>query len=93
MPGPVDVKLLPRAQRELSALPAEIQDQIFAKLELLREFPELGAPMVDAFRGYRALLAVRRTYRIVYRVRSDWVEVAYFRHCARHVGLRVVRGR
>ena len=33
-------------------------------------------------------------YRVVYRVLSDQlVEVAYIRHCARQVGLRVVRSR
>jgi len=88
------VELLPRAQRELDSLPAVTRDQILVKLEMLREFPEMGAPMVDAFRGYRALLAGRGSYRVVYRVLSDQlVEVAYIRHCARQVGLRVVRSR
>jgi plasmid stabilization system protein ParE len=86
------VELLPRAQRELDSLTAVTRDQILAKLEMLREFPEMGAPMVDAFRGYRALLAARGNYRVVYRVPSDQlVEVAYIRHCARQVG--VVRSR
>jgi len=91
---PRSVELLPRAERELGALPIEVQDQILAKLELLRDFPEMGAPMFDAFRGYRALLTVRRTYRIVYRIASRGrIEVAYIRHCARQVSLRIVRGR
>ncbi|MGH7822274.1 MAG: type II toxin-antitoxin system RelE family toxin [Candidatus Binatia bacterium] len=88
------VELLPRAARELSALPMSIQDQILGKLEMLREFPEMGAPMLDAFEGYRSLLAARNRYRVVYRVVSDdLVEVAYVRHGARQVGLRVVRAR
>lgn len=92
MPG--KVKLLPRAQKELEALPLAIQDQIIAKLELLRAFPEIGAAMFDAFRGYRALLAARNTYRIVYRIVSDdLVEVAYIRHCARQMRLRLIRGK
>lgn len=67
---------------------------MLAKLEMLREFPELGAPMFDAFRGYRALLAARKAYRIVYQVvTDDLVEVAYIRHTARQIGLRVVRER
>jgi len=91
---PRKVKLLPRAQRELEALPLAIQDQIVAKLELLRDFPEIGAAMFDAFQGYRALLAAKNTYRIVYRIISDdLVEVAYIRHCARQTRLRLVRGR
>ncbi len=91
---PRKVRLLPRAQKELEALPLAIQDQIIAKLEHLREFPEMGAAMFDAFQGYRALLAAKNNYRIVYRVVSDdLVEVAYIRHCARHKRLRIIRGK
>lgn len=89
---PRKVKLLPRAQKELEALPLAIQDQIIAKLELLRDFPEIGAAMFDAFQGYRALLAAKNSYRIVYRIVSDdLVEVAYIRHTARQVRLRLIR--
>lgn len=92
MPG--KVKLLPRAQKELDALPLAIQDQIIAKLDLLRDFPEIGPAMFDAFQGYRALLAARNTYRIVYRIVSDdLIEVAYIRHCARQTRLRLIRGK
>lgn len=88
------VKLLPRAQKDLEALPLAVQDQIIAKLDLLCDFPEMGPAMFDAFQGYRALLAARNTYRIIYRIVSDeLVEVAYIRHCARQTRLRVVRGR
>lgn len=88
------VELLPRAERELAALSEAAQAQVIAKLEMLREFPELGAPMIDGFEGYRALRAGRRTYRIIYQVVSpDRVEVAYIRHCARQTSLRIVRGR
>lgn len=91
---PRKVKLLPRAQKELEALPLAIQDQIIAKLELLRDFPEIGAAMFDAFQGYRALLAAKNSYRIVYRIISDdLVEVAYIRHSARQVRLRLIRGK
>lgn len=90
---PRKVKLLPRAQRELEVLPSVIQDQIVAKLELLRDFPEMGIAMFDAFRGYRALLAARNTYRIIYRIVSyDSIEIAYSRYCARQARLRSTRG-
>jgi len=89
---PRKVKLLPRAQKELEAFPLAIQDQILAKLDLLGDFPEIGAPMFDAFQGYRALLAAKNTYRIVYRmVSDDLAEVAYIRHCARQMRLRLIR--
>jgi plasmid stabilization system protein ParE len=86
------IKLLPRAEKELGALPPTIQNQIISKLELLRDFPEMGPAMFDAFQGYRALLAARNTYRVIYRiVGDDLIEVAYIRHCARQTRIRVVR--
>lgn len=88
------VELLTRAETELAALPLSVQDRVLAQLELLREYPEMSAPMLDAFREYRSLLAVRRTYRIVYRiVAADLIEVAYIRDCSRQVGLRIIRER
>lgn len=91
---PRRVKLLPRAQAELEAMPPAVQDHIIAKLDLLRDFPELGPAMLDAFMGYRALLATRNTYRIVYKIISDdLIEVAYIRHCAGQFRLRPIRGR
>ena len=90
---PVRVKLLPRATRELAVLPDSTQDQILTKLDLLREFPAMGAAMFDAFQGYRALLAARNRYRIIYRIATDGlIEVAYIRHCSRQIGLRVIGG-
>lgn len=89
---PRKVKLLPRAQKDLEALLLVVQDQIVAKLELLRDFPEMGPAMFDAFQGYRALLAAKNAYRIIYRVVSDdLIEVAYIRHCARQTRLRLIR--
>ncbi len=50
--------------------------------------------MVDAFQGYRALLAAKNTFRVVYRILADdLVQVAYIRHCARQTRLRLVRGK
>ena len=91
---PRKVRLLPRAQKEIESLAPAIQDQIIAKLDLLREYPEIGPAMFDAFQGCRALLAARNNYRIVYLIVSDsLIEVAYIRHCARQTRLRVARGR
>ena len=91
---PRKVKLLPRAEKELAALPGVIQEQIISKLELLREFPEMLPAMFDAFQGYRTLLAARNSYRIIYRIVSeDEIEVAYIRHCVRQTRLRVISGK
>ena len=50
--------------------------------------------MRDAFEGYRSLLVANRRYRVVYRLLGDdHVEVAYIRHSARQVGVRIVRGK
>jgi hypothetical protein len=56
-------KLLPRAEKELAALPVGIQDQIISKFELLRDFSAMGPAMFDAFTGYRALLAAKSDHR------------------------------
>ncbi len=67
------IKLLPRAEKELEALSPAIQGQIINKLELLREFPELGPAMFDAFQGYRSLLAAKNTYRLCEISYNGWV--------------------
>ena len=91
---PRKVKLLPRAEKDLEVLPTAIQDQIISKVELLRDFPEMGPAMLEAFQGYRALLAVKNTYRVIDRVVSDdLIEVAYIRHCAQQIRLRLIRGK
>lgn len=83
---PRRIILLPRAQKDLSELPTKIHDQVIAKIQLLYDFPEMGAPMFEAYEGYRALLAAGGRYRIIYRVMSeDLIEVAYIRHCARRL--------
>ena len=85
------VRLLPRAQRDLGALPEEIQDQVIEALELLKDFSRLGAAMIGAFQGYRALLACRSRYRIIYRIVSQRrVDVAYIRQAGRQTGLRII---
>ena len=86
------IELLPRAVADLEALPPRTQDRIVAKLEMLREFPDLGVAMLDAFQGYRALLASKNEYRVVYRIRTqDLIEVAWIRHCARRPLKRKIR--
>lgn len=77
------IELLPRALRDLDAIPLPFQERVVAKIEMLREFPELGPPMFDAFEGYRSLLAARR-YRVVYRILgSGTVEIAWIRDMRR----------
>lgn len=87
------IKLLPRAEKELEALSPAIQNQIINKLELLREFPELGPPMFDAFQG--SLPFSRQEYvscRLLDCSR-DLIEIAYIRHFSRQMRLRIIRER
>jgi len=77
------IELLPRAIRDLEAIPPVQQERVLSKVEMLREFPEMGPPMFDAFDGYRSLLAAKH-YRVVYRIRSNGtVEIAWIRDTRR----------
>lgn len=56
--------------------------RIIRALRLLETFPEMGAPMVGPFMGYRSTIVAM--FRIVYRVLPRGiVEIAYIRHCRR----------
>jgi plasmid stabilization system protein ParE len=56
--------------------------RVVRRLRLLERFPEIGAPMIGPFDGYRS--TVVGLFRIVYRVRSaHMIEVAYIRNCRR----------
>ena len=86
------VRFLPRAEKDLLELPEHLQDEILEKADLLKEFPEMGPVMEQAYSGYRFLLADRNHYRIIYKVVSAaLVEVRYIRHCRRQSGLRIVK--
>lgn len=87
----VVVKFLPRAERDLLALPDSIQDEILHKVRLLAQFPCMGQGMERAYRGYRYLLAGKNHYRIIYKVSSSsLIQIAYIRHCRRQMRLRIV---
>lgn len=86
-----EVTLLPRAVEEFAELPDAVQDRLIEALDLLADFPHLGVAMVGAFRGYRCLLAAGGRYRVIYKlVGTSQVEVAWFRHGRRQIGLRSV---
>ena len=86
------VRLRPRAQHDLDEIRRlfpKTAEQIVKKITLLYEFPEIGSKMDQAFEGYRQLLSGK--YRIIYQIVSDTeIEIAYIRHCARQLGLRIV---
>lgn len=86
------VILLPQAQQVLDPIKASlprIAEDILHKIELLIDFPEIGPAMDQAYQGYRQLLCGH--YRIVYEIVSEGrIEIAYVRHCARQLGLRLM---
>lgn len=87
----VTIRFLPRAEKDLLALPEDLQTEILNKAELLARFPQMGPPMEKAYSGYRCLLAGKGRYRIVYKpASSTLLEVAYIRHCSRQMTLRAV---
>lgn len=76
------VFLLPQAQRNLDEIFDPVLGRIVRHLRLLERFPEMGAPMVGPFTGYRSTIVAM--FRIVYRILPRGVvEVAYVRHCRR----------
>jgi plasmid stabilization system protein ParE len=76
------VVLLPQAQADLDDIYEPVLGRIFRRLRLLEKLPELGAPMMGPFAGYRSTVVAM--FRIVYRILPRGiVEVAYVRHCRR----------
>ncbi|MBI5881850.1 MAG: type II toxin-antitoxin system RelE/ParE family toxin [Elusimicrobia bacterium] len=76
------ILLLPQAQEDLDRVAEPLLGRIVRRLESLREFPELGAPMLGSFSGCRS--TVVDFFRIVYRILpSASIEVAYIRDCRR----------
>jgi len=87
------IRLRPRVQRDLDEIAErfpQIAEQIIKKIEILYDYPRLGSAMDGAFQGYRQLLAGK--YRIIYQIVTETeIEIAYIRHGARQLGLRVGR--
>ena len=75
------VRLLPRAARELAALPDPIQERLLQAVELLADLPHLGVAMVGSFQSYGCLLAHGGCYWIIYNVVGCLcVDIAWFRY-------------
>jgi plasmid stabilization system protein ParE len=78
----VKVVLLPQAQGDLDGIYDPVFSRVLHRLRLLERLPELGAPMIGPFAGYRSTVVAM--FRIVYRVLPRGVvEVAYIRHARR----------
>ena len=79
-----------RARADLDGIADRTRAALVDTVGLLAEFPLLGAAMDGPYREYRQLLIER--YRVIYRVVGREVRVAYVRHGARQLTLRLIRG-
>lgn len=76
------IVLRPQAQRQLDEIYEPVLARVVRRLRLLETFPEMGAPMLGPFAGYRS--TVVDMVRIVYRLRPRKIlEIAYLRDCRR----------
>lgn len=76
--------------RDVEPLAGGLRDRILSKVGLLADFPLMGCAMDGAFEGFRQIVVDR--YRVIYQVEGDDVRIAFVRHGARQLGLRLVRG-
>jgi plasmid stabilization system protein ParE len=74
---------------DLDGISDAARQAIVDRVGLLAEYPMLGPAMDGRYAGYRQLLVGR--YRVIYAIAGDEVRIAYVRHGARQLGLRVVR--
>ena len=79
----------PQAVADLAGVPPAMIDRLLTKVELLADFPLMGPAMDGPYEGFRQLLVDR--HRVVYQHQGDHVRIAYIRHGARQLRLRVVR--
>jgi len=87
------IVLLPRAERELAALPDAARERVIAAVEMLADFPHLGIAMVGPFHGYRCLYADASRYRVIYKTPAqNRVEIAWLRHVKRGPAPRPSKG-
>lgn len=80
----------PQAAGDLEKVPQPVRERVLSRIETLARFPEMGPAMDGPFEGLRELLVGR--YRILYQVTDTDVRIAYIRHGARQLGLRLIRG-
>lgn len=75
----IEIAWLPGAAKVFAQIPIPIAAKIVKKIELLYDFPRIGAPMFDDWEGYRQLIV--EPYRIIYRiVTDDYLEISYIRY-------------
>ena len=70
------IKLTALAAQMLRDIEATARNQIVAKIEQLKEEPELlGKPLVGPLKEYRSVRAAGQRYRIIYQVHKETIVV------------------
>ena len=77
-----------QASVELGRIRGVAHDRLLKRVELLAEFPLLGSAMDGPYRGFRQFVVGR--YRVIYQVAGREIRIAYIRHGARQLGLRLI---
>ena len=80
-----------QAAEDIDTIAEPTRGRILVRLELLVDFPLMGAPLDGAYDGFRQLLIGK--HRVIYQVSEHQICIAYIRHGARQLGLRLIRGR
>ncbi len=75
------VALLPQAKADLSAITGPLLTKVLKRLEVPRNYPQLGCALTGHFDGYRSTIVA--ALRIVYTGSGETVVVSYVRHCRR----------
>ena len=75
------VVLLPQAQKDLDAIFDPLLSRLIRRLQVLEQFPQMGASLMGPFIAYRSMIV--GTFRVVYRVLpAGVIEIAYIRSTA-----------
>lgn len=73
------IKLIPDAEEDFARLDKSIQVQIANKIDKLAQNPLLGEPLGNKYRidltGFYKLYAVKKKYRIIYRLIGENIEL------------------
>jgi len=73
------VELHPEAVKDFDALDGSIRKEVVKKINALSENPFLGKPLGNKIgldlTGFYKLFAAKKKYRIVYRLRKEYLEV------------------
>lgn len=76
---PWKIEFIPEAEKDFAGLDGSVRKEIARKIGELAENPHLGKPLGNKFgvnlSGFFKLYAVKKKYRIVYRIIDEQIEV------------------